>query len=87
MLSWQHRQEWAHDRNTFADRADDLWWVLNDPYESFMASGIHGQRLFISPKLDLVIVHFASQVMSPSVPPAPLVQAFIRIGTHLDAGI
>ncbi|GGT45721.1 amide hydrolase [Streptomyces atratus] len=65
----------------------DLWWILNDPYESFMASGIHGQRLFISPKLDLVIAHFASQVMSPSVPPAPLVQAFIRIGTHLDAGI
>lgn len=51
-----------------------------------MASGIHGQRLFISPGLDLVIVHFASQVMSPSVPPAPLVQAFIRIGTHLGAG-
>ncbi|MFE7357351.1 serine hydrolase domain-containing protein [Streptomyces sp. NPDC057543] len=64
----------------------DLWWILNDPYQSFMASGIHGQRLFISPGLDLVIVHFASQVMSPSVPPAPLVQAFIRIGTHLGAG-
>ncbi|MEU9624983.1 MULTISPECIES: serine hydrolase [unclassified Streptomyces] len=63
----------------------DLWWILNDPYESFMASGIHGQRLFISPKLDLVIVHFASQVMSPSVPPAPLVPAFIEIGNHLDA--
>ncbi|MFE7399794.1 serine hydrolase domain-containing protein [Streptomyces sp. NPDC057557] len=65
----------------------DLWWILNDPYDSFMASGIHGQRLFISPKLDLVIVHFASQVMSPSVPPAPLVPAFVRIGTHLGAGI
>ncbi|MFB7550298.1 hypothetical protein [Streptomyces sp. NPDC056154] len=51
-----------------------------------MASGIHGQRLFISPELGLFIVHFASQVMSPSVPPAPLVQAFIRIGTHLGAG-
>ncbi|MGW7519976.1 serine hydrolase domain-containing protein [Streptomyces sp. NPDC054796] len=63
----------------------DLWWVLNDPYGSFMASGIHGQRLFVSPQLDLVIVHFASQVMSPSVPPAPLVPAFLQIGTHLDA--
>ncbi|WP_405683002.1 hypothetical protein [Streptomyces sp. NBC_00057] len=52
-----------------------------------MANAIHGQRLFISPELDLVIAHFASQVMSPSVPPAPLVQAFIGIGAHLDAGI
>ncbi|MGW0903135.1 serine hydrolase domain-containing protein [Streptomyces sp. NPDC002853] len=62
----------------------DFWWILNDPYESFMASGIHGQRLFVSPRLDLVIVHFGSQVMSPAVPPAPLVQAFLQIGTHLE---
>ncbi|MDQ8705193.1 serine hydrolase [Streptomyces sp. LHD-70] len=63
----------------------DLWWVLNDPYGSFMASGIHGQRLFISPALDLVIVHFASQVVSPAVPQAPLVKAFLAIGRHLGA--
>lgn len=63
----------------------DLWWVLNDPYGSFMASGIHGQRLFISPELDLVIVHFGSQVISPSVPPAPLVPAFLQIGAHLNS--
>ncbi|MEV8313759.1 serine hydrolase [Streptomyces sp. NPDC059900] len=61
----------------------DLWWILNDPYDSFMASGIHGQRLFVSPGLDLVVVHFGSQVMSPAVPPAPLVPAFFEIGTHL----
>ncbi|MFH9071994.1 serine hydrolase domain-containing protein [Streptomyces alboflavus] len=61
----------------------DLWWIPNDPYGSFMASGIHGQRLFISPALDLVIVHYASQVVSPAVPQIPLVQAFLKIGTHL----
>ncbi|MEU5088510.1 serine hydrolase [Streptomyces sp. NPDC021356] len=63
----------------------DLWWVLNDPYGSYMASGIHGQRLFVSPGLDLVVVHFGSQVMSPAVPPAPLVGAFVRIGVHLNS--
>ncbi|MEV5641576.1 serine hydrolase [Streptomyces flaveolus] len=63
----------------------DLWWVLNDPYGSYMASGIHGQRLFVSPGLDLVVVHFGSQVISSSVPPAPLVQAFLQIGAHLAA--
>ncbi|MFJ5074472.1 serine hydrolase domain-containing protein [Streptomyces sp. NPDC088553] len=61
----------------------DLWWIPNDPYGSFMASGIHGQRLFVSPALDLVIVHYASQIVSPAVPQVPLLQAFLRIGTHL----
>ncbi|MFI6942465.1 serine hydrolase domain-containing protein [Streptomyces sp. NPDC050418] len=62
----------------------DLWWIPNDPYGSYLASGIHGQRLFVSPGLDLVAVHFGSQVISPDVPVAPLVQAFLRIGTHLQ---
>ncbi|AYG78015.1 hypothetical protein DWB77_00122 [Streptomyces hundungensis] len=54
-------------------------------YDSYMASGIHGQRLFVSPGLDLVVVHFGSQIISPAVPPAPLVQAFVRIGVHLNS--
>ncbi|MER7046491.1 serine hydrolase domain-containing protein [Streptomyces jumonjinensis] len=61
----------------------DLWWIPNDPYGSFMASGIHGQCLFISPALDLVIVHYGSQVVSPAVPHVPLVRAFLTIGAHL----
>ncbi|MES4907150.1 MULTISPECIES: serine hydrolase domain-containing protein [unclassified Streptomyces] len=63
----------------------DLWWIPNDPYDSYLASGIHGQRLFVSPGLDLVVVHFGSQVMSPAVEPVPLVQAFVRIGIHLNS--
>ncbi|MFG2631179.1 hypothetical protein [Streptomyces sp. NPDC048473] len=39
----------------------------------------------MSPELNLVVAHFASQVMSTSVPPAPLVPAFIKIRTHLNA--
>ncbi|MFF1696480.1 serine hydrolase domain-containing protein [Streptomyces sp. NPDC058257] len=62
----------------------DLWWILNDGHGSFMASGIHGQRLFISPELETVIVHYGSQVMSPAVPAAPLVPAFQQIATHLQ---
>ncbi|MER7394945.1 hypothetical protein ABT381_05455 [Streptomyces sp. NPDC000151] len=61
----------------------DLWWVLKDPYGSYLASGIHGQRLFVSPGLGLVAVHFGSQVISSAVPVAPLAQAFLRIGEHL----
>jgi CubicO group peptidase (beta-lactamase class C family) len=61
----------------------DLWWVLNDPYGSFMASGIHGQRVLVSPGLDLAVVHLASQVVSPAVPQVPVVPALLRIGEHL----
>ncbi|NEB41542.1 serine hydrolase [Streptomyces sp. SID14515] len=61
----------------------DLWWIPNDPHGSYMASGIHGQRLFVSPGLDLVVVHFGAQVMSPSTPQVPLIQAFLALGTHL----
>ncbi|WP_134651200.1 serine hydrolase [Streptomyces sp. H23] len=61
----------------------DLWWIPNDPYGSYLASGIHGQRLLVSPGLDMVAVHFGSQVVSPAVPAAPLLQAFLRIGACL----
>ncbi|GAA2218672.1 hypothetical protein [Streptomyces nogalater] len=54
-----------------------------DAYVPELASGIHGQRLFVSPGLDLVVVHFGSQVISPSVPVAPFVRTFPRIGAHL----
>lgn len=63
----------------------DFWWLPNDPYQSFMANGIHGQRLFVSPKLELVIAHYGSHVMSPSVPVPPFVQLFLQIGRHLNA--
>ncbi|MEU3734154.1 hypothetical protein AB0E81_32890 [Streptomyces sp. NPDC033538] len=63
----------------------DPWWIPNDAHGSYMASGIHGQRLFVSPGLDLVVVHFGSQVVSPTAPIVPLVQAFLRLGVHLDS--
>ncbi|MEU0932544.1 serine hydrolase [Embleya sp. NPDC005971] len=65
----------------------DLWWILNDRYGSFMASGIHGQRLFISPGLELVVAHYGSQIVSPSAPVAPLVPTFVRIGEHLNGAL
>ncbi|WP_370181735.1 serine hydrolase domain-containing protein [Rhodococcus wratislaviensis] len=63
----------------------DYWWILNDPFDSFMASGIHGQRLFVSRELDLVVAHFGSQIISPCVPTPPFPAVFTRLGTHLSA--
>lgn len=62
----------------------DFWWILNDPYGSYLASGIHGQHLFVSPGRELVVVHFGAQVLSPSVPPTPLVAAYAQIAAALD---
>lgn len=78
---YAHRVRFPEAPATFSYH--DLWWIPNDPYGSFMASGIHGQRLFTSPALDLVIVHYASPIISPPVPQVPLVQALLKIGTHL----
>jgi len=63
----------------------DFWWILNDPYGSFMASGIHGQRLLISRDLELVIAHFGAHILSPAIAAPAFVPAFLQIGAHLRA--
>jgi CubicO group peptidase (beta-lactamase class C family) len=35
------------------------WWVSHDPWGSYQASGQYGQRLWVSPKAETVIVHLA----------------------------
>jgi hypothetical protein len=37
-----------------------MWWNSHNEFEVFEARGIHGQRLYIAPKADLVIARFAS---------------------------
>ena len=32
----------------------DFWWILDDGLGSYMASGIHGQRLYVCPGRELV---------------------------------
>ncbi|MEU4317769.1 serine hydrolase [Nocardia fluminea] len=62
----------------------DFWWIMNDPHGSYLASGIHGQQLFVSPGRELVAVHYGAQVLSPSVPPTPLVSLYAQIAAALD---
>ncbi|QQM20512.1 serine hydrolase [Rhodococcus sp. P-2] len=61
----------------------DYWWILNDPFGSSMASGIHGQRLLISRNLELVVAHFGAHILSPALDTPDFVPAFLQIGTHL----
>jgi CubicO group peptidase (beta-lactamase class C family) len=61
----------------------DFWWVPYDGHKSFEARGIHGQRLYVSPGLEMVVAHYGSHVMSPSVPVPPFEAVFRQIGAHL----
>ncbi|MFE3280839.1 serine hydrolase domain-containing protein [Nocardia sp. NPDC059239] len=38
----------------------NMWYTAHDELEAFMAGGIHGQRLYIAPKAEMVVVRFAS---------------------------
>ncbi|MHC3369817.1 hypothetical protein ACYAFX_22880 [Rhodococcus aetherivorans] len=70
-------------RSTLSYR--DYWWVLDDPFGSYTATGIHGQMLFVSPGLELMVALYGSRVESPSVPAPAFVLACYQIGAHLGA--
>jgi CubicO group peptidase (beta-lactamase class C family) len=44
----------------------NMWWVSHNPQGVFEARGIHGQRLYIAPKAELVIARFCSHPVASS---------------------
>jgi CubicO group peptidase (beta-lactamase class C family) len=44
----------------------DMWWVSHNAQGVFEARGIHGQRLYIAPKAELVIARFCSHPVASS---------------------
>lgn len=38
----------------------NMWWISHDEHNTFSARGVHGQRIFIDPLAEVVIVRFAS---------------------------
>ncbi|NYT61288.1 serine hydrolase [Alcaligenaceae bacterium] len=38
----------------------DMWWVTHDENGAYTARGVHGQRIYIDPKAEMVIVRYAS---------------------------
>ena len=38
----------------------DMWWVSHNSHQTFEARGIHGQRIYIDPVAEMVIVKFSS---------------------------
>jgi CubicO group peptidase (beta-lactamase class C family) len=56
------------------------FYVMHDEVEGYMASGRYGQRLYISPRAELVIAHFAS---APGPSPHPFEGPYVRMHREL----
>jgi CubicO group peptidase (beta-lactamase class C family) len=44
----------------------NMWWVSHNPLGVFEGRGIHGQRLYVAPKAELVIARFCSHPVASS---------------------
>ncbi len=62
----------------------DMWWVTHNDHGAFMARGVHGQRIYVDPKAQMVIARFASHpVASNSANDPVTLPAFEALGRHL----
>ena len=82
------------DQQTFAKAGYDLlkgwryrsmWWVTNKEGGAFMARGVHGQRIYVDPKAEMVIVRYASHpVASNSANDPVTLPAFDALAQYLS---
>jgi len=62
----------------------DMWWVSHNQYDAFEARGIHGQRLYVAPRAELVIARFASHPIAASAANDPItLPAFAALAAAL----
>jgi CubicO group peptidase (beta-lactamase class C family) len=63
-----------------------MWWVTHNDHGAFMARGVHGQRVYIDPKAEMVIVRYASHPVAGNSANDPVtLPAFDALGRHLLA--
>jgi CubicO group peptidase (beta-lactamase class C family) len=56
----------------------NMWWVSHDPLGTVEARGIHGQRLWIAPRAEVVIARYASHPIATSAANDPLTMPAFR---------
>ena len=65
----------------------NMWWVTHNEHNAYEARGIHGQRIYIAPKADLVVARFASHPIAASAANDPITMpALIALGNMLNRG-
>ncbi|VVP74234.1 serine hydrolase domain-containing protein [Pseudomonas fluorescens] len=82
------------DKQAFAKAGYDLlkgwsyrsmWWVTNKEGGAFMARGVHGQRIYVDPKAEMVIVRYASHPVAANSANDPVtLPAFEALAQHLS---
>lgn len=61
-----------------------MWWVTDKQGGAFMVRGVHGQRIYVDPAADMVIVRYASHpVPSNSANDPVTLPAFEALAQHL----
>jgi CubicO group peptidase (beta-lactamase class C family) len=64
----------------------NMWWVSHNSLAAYEGRGIHGQRLYIAPKAEVVIARFASHPIAVSAANDPItLPAFRALAEYLMA--
>ena len=64
----------------------NMWWVTHNPDGAFMARGVYGQRIYIDPKAEMVIVRYASNPIAGNAANDPVtIPAFEALAKQLIA--
>jgi CubicO group peptidase (beta-lactamase class C family) len=62
----------------------NMWWVAHNELGVFEGRGIHGQRLYVAPKAEVVIARFASHPIAASAANDPItLPAFLAVARLL----
>ena len=82
------------DKQAFAKAGYDLlkgwsyrsmWWVTDKEGGAFMARGVYGQRIYVDPEAELVIVRYASHPVAANAANDPVtLPAFEALARHLS---
>ncbi|AMO22803.1 serine hydrolase [Ramlibacter solisilvae] len=63
-----------------------MWWVSHNELGAFEGRGIHGQRLYVAPKAEMVVARFASHPVASSAANDPLtLPALLALGRLLQS--
>jgi CubicO group peptidase (beta-lactamase class C family) len=61
-----------------------MWWVTHNELDAYEARGIHGQRLYVAPKAEMVVARFASHPIAASAANDPItLPALLALGRML----
>ncbi len=65
----------------------NMWWNTHNEHGAYEARGIHGQRIYVAPKAEMVIARFGSHPIASSAANDPItLPAFLALGRMLMEG-